>query len=150
MFEKFFNRKKKRRTTDQLDEPTTRIAHGFLFEGTLEGEGIYLIQGEVVGEGHVRGIVTLAAGAYWKGNLSADVVMLAGRIEGNLTAEDKIDLAPTAQVTGDLTAPTVSIAEGAVVEGRISRPRKTQVTRYSERRGQGPDQPDEPPTSFSA
>ena len=145
MFKKLFDRKPKRRTTDQLDEPTTRIAPGFLFEGVLEGEGIYLIQGEVVGEGRIRGTVTLAAGSYWKGSLTADVVLLAGRVDGNLTAEDKIDLASTAQVTGDLTAPTVSIAEGAVVEGRISRPRKTQVTRYNERRGQG-----EPPGTISA
>jgi cytoskeletal protein CcmA (bactofilin family) len=145
MFKKLFERKPKRRTTDQLDEPTTRIAPGFLFEGQLEGKGVYLIEGEVVGEGRIRGIVTLAAGSYWKGNLTADVVLLAGKFEGNLTAEEKIDLAPTAQITGDLTAPSVSIAEGAVVEGRISRPRKTQVTRYSERRGQG-----EPPDSASA
>jgi cytoskeletal protein CcmA (bactofilin family) len=145
MFDKLFGDKKKRRTTDQLAAPTTRIATGFLFEGELVGEGIYLVQGEVVGEGQIRGTVMLAAGSYWKGNLTADVVLLAGKVEGNLTASDKIDLAPTAQVTGDLTAPTVSIAEGAVVDGRISRPRKTQVTRYSERRGQG-----EPPTSFSA
>lgn len=145
MFDKLFRRKPKRRTTDQLDEPTTRIAPGFRFEGVLEGEGSYLIQGEVLGEGRIRGTVTLAAGSYWKGNLSADVVLLAGKVDGNLEASDKIDLAATAQVTGDLTAPTVSIAEGAVVEGRISRPRKTQVTRYNERRGQG-----EPPTSFPA
>jgi cytoskeletal protein CcmA (bactofilin family) len=137
MFKKLFDRKPKRRTTDQLHEPTTRIAPGVLFEGQIEGKGVYLIEGEVVGEGRIRGIVTLAAGSYWKGNLTADVVLLGGKMDGNLTAEDKIDLAPTAQITGDLTAPIVSIAEGAVVEGRINRPRKTQVTRYNERRGQG-------------
>jgi cytoskeletal protein CcmA (bactofilin family) len=49
-------------------------------------------------------------------------------------ARAKIDLAPTAVVTGNLTGPVVAIAEGALYEGAISWPRKTQVTRYSERR----------------
>jgi len=38
-------------------------------------------------------------------------------------------------VTGNLSGPVVAIAEGALYEGAISRPRKTQVTRYNERRG---------------
>lgn len=145
MFKKLFDRQPKRRIADRLSEPTSCFVSGFLFEGEIEGEGHYLIQGEVVGEGRIRGIVTLAAGSYWKGSLTADVVLLAGRFDGNVVANERLDLAPTAQVSGDLTAPVISMSEGAVVESRISRPRKTQVTRYRERRGQG-----KPPTASGA
>lgn len=130
-------RQKRRRSTDRMAAFTSQIGAGFLFEGALEGKGNYLVQGEIVGDGDVEGMVTLAAGAYWKGNVNADYVQVAGKIEGNVIATSKIELAATAEVIGDLSAPLIAIAEGAQYQGTINRPRKTQVTRYRERRGQG-------------
>lgn len=114
---------------------TDCVGAGTLVHGILTGSGGYLIQGEVVGDGEIEGQVVLSAGAYWKGDILADIVEVAGKVEGNIVARQKINLAPTAVVTGDLTAPLVALAEGASYEGAITRPRKTQVTRYSERRG---------------
>lgn len=130
-------RQKRRRSTDHLAPFTNQIGAGLLFQGTLQGEGNYFVQGEVVGDGEIQGVVALAAGAYWKGNVSAEYVQVAGKIEGNVMADSKIELAATAVVTGDLSAPVIAIAEGAQYQGSINRPRKTQVTRYRERRGQG-------------
>lgn len=130
----FKKRPPRRRTTDQLPTLTDRIAAGVRVDGTLTGRGGYLVQGEVVGSGEIDGIVVLAAGAFWQGELAADFVKVAGRIEGNVTARVKLELEPTAVVTGNLASPVIAIAEGAVYEGTISRPRKTAVTRHPERR----------------
>jgi len=132
-----WGRKKRRRSADQLTEFTSQIGIGTLFQGTLSGTGSYHIQGEVVGDGDIEGAVVLAAGAYWKGNVTADYIRIAGKVEGNVVARSKIELVPTAVVTGDLSCPVLAIAEGALYEGAISRLRKTQVMRYSERRGPG-------------
>lgn len=134
-------RQKRRRSTDHLAAFTNQIGAGLLFQGTLQGEGNYFVQGEVVGDGEIQGVLALAAGAYWKGNVSAEYVQVAGKIEGNVVANSKIELAATAVVTGDLSAPLIAIAEGAQYQGSINRPRKTQVTRYRERRGQGEPKP---------
>lgn len=134
-------RQKRRRSTDHLAAFTNQIGAGFLFEGTLQGQGNYFLQGEIVGDCEIQGVVALAAGAYWKGNVSADYVQIAGKIEGNVVANSKIELAATAVVTGDLSSPLIAIAEGAQYQGSINRPRKTQVTRYRERRGQGEPKP---------
>lgn len=136
---KFFKwrRQPRRRSTDQLSVFSTQIGIGTFFKGVLRGAGTYLIQGEVVGDSDIEGSVELAAGACWKGELTADYVRIAGKVEGNVVARSKIELAPTAVVTGDLTAQLIAIAEGAQYQGTIDRPRKTQVTRYRERRGQG-------------
>lgn len=134
-------RQKRRRSTDHLAAFTSQIGAGLLFQGTLQGQGNYFVQGEVVGDGEIDGVLALAAGAYWKGNVSADYVQVAGKIEGNVVASSKIELAATAVVTGDLSAPLIAIAEGAQYQGSINRPRKTQVTRYRERRGQGEPKP---------
>ena len=116
---------------------SSQIGIGTLLQGELNGKGSYHIQGEVVGDGYIEGAVVLAAGAYWKGNVTADYVQIAGKVEGNVAARSKIELTAAAVVTGDLSAPVVAMAEGALYEGAISRPRKTQVTRYNERRGPG-------------
>lgn len=133
----FWRRPKRRRHTDRLDAHTSRIGAGFLFQGELRGKGSYLVQGEIVGNGDVDGAVVLAAGAYWQGHVIADYVQIAGRVDGNVEARGKIELLPTAVVCGDLQSPLIAIAEGAQVEGTISRPRKTRVTRFIERRGTG-------------
>lgn len=129
-----WRRQQRRRSTDRLTVFSSQIGIGTLLQGALYGKGSYLIQGELVGDGDIEGAVVLAAGAYWKGNVTADYVRIAGKVEGDVVARTKIELAPTAVVTGDLSAPVVAIAEGAQYEGAISRPRKTQVTRHNERR----------------
>ena len=134
-------RQKRRRSDDQLAAFTSQIGAGLLFEGELRGVGNYQVQGEVVGDGEVEGVLAIAAGACWKGKLSADFVQISGKVEGDVVALSKIELGSTAVVTGDLSAPLIAIAEGAVYQGTINRPRKTQVTRYRERRGQGEPKP---------
>ena len=136
---KFFawRRKQRRRSTDQLTVFSSQVGIGTLLQGELNGKGSYHIQGEVVGDSDIEGAVVLAAGAYWKGNVTADYVRIAGKVEGNVVARSKIELTPTAVVTGNLSGPVVAIAEGALYEGAISQPRKTQVTRYNERRDTG-------------
>lgn len=131
----FRKRPKRRRATDQVDAFTDCIAADCLIHGSLAGRGNYLVQGEVVGSGEIDGAVVLAAGAFWKGDLVADYVKVGGKIEGSVVARSKLELEATAVVTGDLASPVIAIAEGAVYEGTISRPRKTQITRHAGRRG---------------
>ena len=131
----FKKRPQRRRATDQAVGFTDQIGIGCLIDGSITGRGNYLVQGEVVGGGEVEGAVVLAAGAFWKGELVADYVKVAGKIEGNVSARIKLELEATAVVTGNLASPVIAIAEGAVYEGTISRPRKTQITRHAERRG---------------
>lgn len=142
-FPKFIEdrRQKRRRSEDQLTAFTSQIGTGLKFEGELHGVGNYQVQGEVVGEAEIEGVLAIAPGGWWKGKLSADLVQISGKVDGDIVARSKIELGPTAVVTGDLSAPLIAIAEGAVYQGSINRPRKTQVTRYRERRGQGEAKP---------
>lgn len=133
----FWRRPPRRRYTDRLKPPTSQVGAGFLLHGDLRGRGNYLVQGEVVGNGEVEGAVMLAAGSYWKGDVSADFVQIAGRIDGVVEARDRIELLSTAAVTGELRSPLIAIAEGAQIEGPIRRPRKTRVIRFTEKRGSG-------------
>jgi cytoskeletal protein CcmA (bactofilin family) len=45
--------------------------------------------------------------------------VVQGTIKGATTAATKIDIKSTARLEGEFSAPTISIAEGAIIQGRI-------------------------------
>jgi len=46
-------------------------------------------------------------------------VVISGKVKGNIKGVEKVDLSSTASVTGDITAPKFSMADGATVTGKI-------------------------------
>ncbi len=136
-------KKKKRRTFDNIATFDTQVGGEAVLEGKLSGVGHHAIRGTIIGECDIKGILYIEAGGHWRGNILADVVIIAGSVDGNLQAREKIELHATGRVTGNLAAPAVAIAEGAALEGRINTPAKDQVTHYTERRGaKKPDKKD--------
>ena len=57
------------------------------------------------------------------GNIKADVqakgVVVIGKLVGNITAQDKVELAATGSMRGDISAPRVMITDGARFRGSI-------------------------------
>ena len=51
--------------------------------------------------------------------MTADVIVVEGRVEGDLKAQVSIAVRPKANVRGNLEAPVVNIAEGAKFNGSI-------------------------------
>ena len=111
--------------------PST-IAREQAYIGNLQGKDNYLVQGEVRGDCDVEGAMMLAQGCRWQGNVVADTIVIRGRVEGNVTARFKLELRSTAHVSGHVSSPLIAVAEGAVVQGNISR--DSMVTHFKERR----------------
>jgi cytoskeletal protein CcmA (bactofilin family) len=130
-----FGKKKKRRATDNIVTYTTEIGPDAVFEGKLQGEGNYSIHGKVVGESDISGILLLETEGEWVGNVLADVVIIAGTVKGSVMAREKLELRVGGRVQGDLEAPVIAIAEGAVYDGKIKMAKAANITRYKERRG---------------
>jgi cytoskeletal protein CcmA (bactofilin family) len=53
------------------------------------------------------------------GDVHAREVIVGGTLTGSIYATDRIELQPTAVVTGDITAQLVLVQEGGVVNGRV-------------------------------
>jgi len=132
--------KKKRRATDNIVTYTTEVGPDAVFEGKLQGEGNYSVRGKIIGESDISGILLLETGGEWVGNVLADVVVIAGTVKGNVMAREKLELQVTGQVIGDLEAPVIAIAEGAVYDGKIKMAKAANITRYKERRGVEPEE----------
>ena len=109
----------KRRISDSSDGAATYIAPTTKITGKLMGKGSYVFCGEMNGDCDIDGPVTLASGARWNGTLRASDVIVAGRIDGDVIAQHRIEVGETAHIAGSLAGRSIAVAEGAVIEGDI-------------------------------
>ena len=109
----------KRRIQDVPTGPTTFIAPSTKIVGTVTGQGPYVFCGTVEGDCDINGPLTLAEGGRWIGTLKATDVIVAGIVEGDVVARQRVEIAGTARVTGSLAGNSIAVAEGAVIEGEI-------------------------------
>jgi cytoskeletal protein CcmA (bactofilin family) len=98
---------------------SSAISKATIIRGHVRGEGSVRIDGEVRGNVEVTGDVELGPGAAVTGNVSGARLTIAGTVDGDLTGSEAIVLDTTANVTGDLRAARIGIAEGAHFRGSV-------------------------------
>ena len=76
--------------------------------------------------GTVKGTITMQQGALVvaptgiaEANVHGSTITVHGKVSGDLTASDKIELTDTANVSGTISAPALLLREGAVFNGII-------------------------------
>jgi len=95
---------------------------GYLYKGSrvsgqLNFQGPARIEGAVEGEIHCQGTLTIAETAEIKAKISGQVVVIRGKVEGNVTAKEKVELVAPSRMIGNIESPRLVIAEGVVFEG---------------------------------
>jgi cytoskeletal protein CcmA (bactofilin family) len=109
----------KRRIQDSTNGPTTYVAASTTLVGTITGKGAYVFCGSVEGDCDIEGPLTLAAGGHWRGTLKATDIVVAGVVEGDVVAKQRVEILGTAKITGSLAGHSIAVAEGAIIEGEI-------------------------------
>ncbi len=123
---------RRRRTLDRVRGFATVVGAGSIVIGTLKGKDNYAVYGRVEGDCDLTSTLVLGESGHWIGNVRAAVVVIAGTVEGNVTATEKLELAATARIHGDLASPVIAIAEGALYDGEVRM--ETKLSRFDERR----------------
>lgn len=113
------NDKKARRTPPPSQGTATIIGEGVKISGTIAGTGSFIVCGEVESDCDLDGPVTLAKEGRWKGTIKATDVTIAGRVEGDVRTDGKIEVASTAYVRGSLIGRMIAVDVGAVIEGEM-------------------------------
>ncbi len=90
------------------------------FSGRLQFESAARIECRVGAEIHGTGVITVAESAVVTGPIQAASVLIAGRVNADVTASERIEIQPSAMVVGNLTAPAMTIHEKAQVQGRFT------------------------------
>lgn len=128
------NESKLRRMRDHPSGKATLINEGCKISGEVSGDGDFIINGEVAGDCDINGTVTLARNGFWQGSLQASNVIVAGQIEGDITASGKVEITDTARISGTVTAEAIAVAEGAVVEGAMRTTGQSKPLEFKEKR----------------
>ena len=99
-----------RNPNSEIIEAPIIIAEGFELGGKLTLNRPAIVNGRLRGYIQSTAHVSLGPTAVIHGDISARSVTVAGTVIGNVTAEESIHLETGARVTGDLTAPAISIS----------------------------------------
>jgi len=92
--------------------------HGdIVFSGGLYVEG--RIVGKVLAEDGAKATLTLAEQGSIEGEVRAPVVILNGRLVGDVHAAERIELAANARVQGNVHYQVVEMSAGAQLTGRL-------------------------------
>jgi cytoskeletal protein CcmA (bactofilin family) len=124
----------RRRLRDRFGPSPTFIAEGSRFVGGIETHGALVVCGRVEGDGWIGGTLSLARGAEWLGNIQARDALIAGRLTGDLVIEEKLEIGASAVIAGRVTARSLAIANGAVIESEVTVTSGDPVVRFEERR----------------
>jgi len=76
------------------------------------------INGNFDGSLDTKGCLTIGENASVKANIKGEDITIAGKVNGNIAATKVLRIVPPAHVVGDVTAPVLSVNEGAILEGR--------------------------------
>jgi cytoskeletal protein CcmA (bactofilin family) len=93
---------------------------GSRVSGQLMFQGAARIDGYIEGEIQCQGVLTIGEGAEVRAKISGEVVVIRGKVEGNVTANEKVELLSPARVVGNISAPRLTITEGVVFDGDCS------------------------------
>ncbi|MEA3142350.1 MAG: hypothetical protein QOK23_4519 [Gammaproteobacteria bacterium] len=129
----------KRRFLDSSSASPTFIGENSVFVGDIRGSGQFVVSGEVHGDGELDGALNLSATGSWHGQVRAQQAIIAGTILGGLIVLDKLEIGYTAVIRGRVSARTVAIAKGAIVDGEIEVTSGTPVMQFEEKRDSKPD-----------
>ena len=104
--------------------PTERVTSvlgpGIIWKGGLSGSGGVRIEGSFEGEIAIRGLLVVGeSGRVTCQDLRANVVIVAGAVRGDITAE-KVEIRATGRVWGNVTTAAFATEEGAFLGGQIT------------------------------
>ena len=86
--------------------------------GTLKFTGELNFDGKLNGDISSEGTLTLGDNAVIKGNLNVNSVVLRGKINGNVTAKERIEIKAKTELFGDIRSAKLAIEEGVTFEGK--------------------------------
>lgn len=102
-----------------MERVTSVLGAGISWKGSLTGSGGVRIEGAFEGEIALRGLLVVGeTGRVTCDQLKANVVIVAGAVRGNITAE-KVEIRATGRVWGDVVTAAFATEEGAFLRGQI-------------------------------
>jgi cytoskeletal protein CcmA (bactofilin family) len=98
----------------------TVIARQSRVEGRVSGACEIIVNGVLTGSIDGSGTVTIAEQGKVEATTHGRTVIISGTVNGDISADEKIELEPSARVDGNITAPRILIRDGASFMGQVN------------------------------
>lgn len=96
------------------------ITKGLFVKGEISGSESLYIDGKVEGSINLPGNrVTIGRNGQVGANVTAREVVVMGKVRGNVSATDRVDIRAEGALSGDVSAARISIEDGAFFKGGI-------------------------------
>lgn len=103
-------------TLDQKDIIAV-LGKGSEFEGKLTFEGVVQIDGRFTGEVFSKGTLIIGENARVKAEISVGNVVIRGEVQGNIRANNCVELHSPGRLAGNIVTPSLYIQKGVIFEG---------------------------------
>jgi len=127
------------------------IGKSISIKGDVIGDEDTILEGRVEGRVSLRNFhLTIGPNGDIQGEVSAKQVTVVGKIAGNVIASERIEVRETGRIQGDLIAPRLTVAEGAVINGSITMKDGAAIEKQQARPADKKFEPAPPPLAVSA
>jgi len=124
----------RRRVTDSTSSTPTFIGVGTEFVGNMRCAGDLVVGGSARADCSIGGSFTLSEGGEWEGKLQAANAVIAGTVVGDIVVNEKLEIRKTARIRGSVTARSIAVAKGALIDGDMAVTSGAPVVTYEEKR----------------
>jgi cytoskeletal protein CcmA (bactofilin family) len=105
-------------TTNNNNDSKNVLNSDVELKGTLRFTGEMTFDGKLEGDIQSEGTLNLGDNAVVKGNITANSVLVRGKVNGNVTAKEKIDIKTKTELFGDIRAARLVMEEGVIFVGQ--------------------------------
>ncbi|HUV69683.1 MAG TPA: polymer-forming cytoskeletal protein [Terracidiphilus sp.] len=96
------------------------IGKGLFIKGEISGSESLYIDGKVEGSVNLPGNrVTVGRNGQVAASITAREIVVLGKVKGNVTATDRVDIRAEGSLSGDVVAARISIEDGSFFKGGI-------------------------------
>lgn len=99
------------------DKIETIIGENTELEGKIISSDSIRVEGKINGSIEVSGDLIIGKNAFIKNKIKAAKIIIAGKVEGEINAQEKVELLKNAKVTGNISSNSLKIEEGAIFNG---------------------------------
>lgn len=115
-----------RRGTPPIEEGNmANVGKSITIKGDISGNEDVLVEGKVEGKVDLpQNQLTVGANGICEATVHAKTVIIVGRVAGDVSAVERVEIQATGVVDGDVKAPRLVVEEGAVINGSITMSKK--------------------------
>lgn len=103
---------------ESIQEIETVIGPSVHVEGDFVAAGNVVVEGAVTGNLKTDKYLRVGNNAKITANVSAGNALVSGEIHGNISVKEGLELTASAKIFGDIKTKTISVASGAVLNGK--------------------------------